>query len=82
MGKPWFGAKAYGIGIAPKSVEGWIATLVYVVAVLGATAIGRRLNAEPWMIGLAGLILTIALLALSVIKGDHQSWRWRWGGKD
>ena len=82
MSKPWFGPKTYGIGVAPKSVEGWIATLVYVVAILAVTAIGHRLGAEDWMIGAAGLVLTIALLALTVIKGDHRPWRWRWGGKD
>lgn len=81
MSKPWFGAKTYGIGFSPKSLEGWIATLAYVVVVLAGAAVGRRWGAEPWMVGLGGLGLTIALLALAVIKGDGQPMRWRWGDK-
>lgn len=81
MNKPWFGAKTYGIGVGPKSVEGWIATLVYAAVMMGGNAIGRRLGAEPWMLGVGGLVLTLAFLALAVIKGDHQPMRWRWGGK-
>jgi len=81
MSKPWFGAKTYGIGFSPKSVEGWIAMLVYVVAVLAVTAVGKQWGVEPWMIVLAGSGLTLGLLALAVVKGDGQPLRWRWGDK-
>jgi hypothetical protein len=67
--------------VGPKSWEGWVATAVYVVAILTLSGVGRRFGVEPWMIGAAGLALTIGFLALAVFTGDHQPWRWRWGGK-
>lgn len=81
MSKPWFGSKTYGIGIGPKSLEGWIATSVYVAAILTLSGAGRWFSVEPWVIGVAGLVLTMGFLAVAVLTSDHQPWRWRWGGK-
>jgi len=81
MSKPWFGAKSYGVGISPKSLEGWLSILAYGVSIGATCILGRRFDAPPWMIGLAVLVLTIALFVLAVVKGDHQPWRWRWGGR-
>lgn len=81
MSKPWFGAKTYGIGIGPKSWEGWVVTAVYAVAILTLSGVGRRFGVALWVIGTASLALTIGFLVLAVLTADHQPWRWRWGGK-
>ena len=81
MKTPWFGAKAYGIGISPTGLAGWLCLLVYVAGMGGAVTLGQQLGLAAWMVGLTMLALTIGLCAVIVIKGDQQPWRWRWGGR-
>jgi len=32
MSKPWFGPRKFGVGLTPVSWEGWVGTLLVVVA--------------------------------------------------
>ena len=84
--KPWFGQKRFGMGLGPATWQGWLALILYVMALGWSLSRARLLFADQdlgekvgW--GLSAL-LTVALLALIVIKGDRRPWRWRWGGKD
>jgi hypothetical protein len=81
MGKPWFGAKTYGIGIAPKSPAGWIAVAVFAGAVMAIPPLAAHFAAPAWAPGLAIGALTIGFVILVLAKGDGRPWRWRWGGR-
>jgi hypothetical protein len=80
MSEPWFGPKAYGIGLSPKSRPGWAALAIYIVAMAATGPIVDSLDAPSWVIWAVFAALTTALLALVFIKSDRQPWRWRWGG--
>ena len=79
MGKPWFGAKAYGIGIGPKGVGGWLSVLIYTLAVISVVFVPSWFNVSWWIVGLILLVLTVALFVLVALKNDGEPWRWRWG---
>jgi hypothetical protein len=79
MGKPWFGVKRYGVGLAPCSVEGWLAVAAYVVAMAATAPIVNALHLPIWFIGIGFLIATAALLGLVAVKNDGKPWHWRWG---
>ena len=81
MGEPWFGAKAYGVGIGPKSRAGWIAIVAYLVLMATVPVACRSLSWPAWAIPAALGLLTVGFLILMVLKGDGQPWRWRWGGR-
>jgi hypothetical protein len=79
VGKPWFGAKRYGVGLSPCSVEGWLALAVYVVAMAATASAVRALHLPTWCIGIGFLIETAGLLALAAVKSDGKPLHWRWG---
>ena len=81
MKKPWFGVKAYGIGIGPKSFPGWVSVLVYAAAMGGATPFGEWLKLPFWRAGAFMLAMTVGLLVLMAVTSDGKPWRWRWGGR-
>jgi hypothetical protein len=81
MGEPWFGAKAYGVGLSPKTPAGWIATLVFVVVMVGAVPVGRLLHAPRWASFVVLALAPAAFLALAIWKSGGTVWRWRWGGR-
>ena len=81
MGKPWFGSKTYGIGLAPKSPAGWASLAIYALAMIVAGPALKRLAAPAWILWAVLAGLTIVMLALVFIKSDRQPWRWRWGGR-
>ena len=83
MKKPWFGVKAYGIGIGPKSLPGWLSMFAYVAAMVGVSTLGGWLNPPPpsWIVGAIMLALTVGLFVLIGLKSDGKPWRWRWGGR-
>jgi hypothetical protein len=81
MGEPWFGAKAYGIGIGPKSRAGWIAIVAYLVLMATIPIACRSLTWPDWTIPIALGLLTAGLLLLMNLKSDGEPWRWRWGGR-
>jgi hypothetical protein len=81
MTEPWFGPKAYGIGIAPRSPRGWAALGVYVLAMAATGPVVEHFAAPRWVIWIAFALLTAALLVLMYVKSDRRPWRWRWGGR-
>jgi hypothetical protein len=81
MGEPWFGPKAYGIGLSPKTPAGWISVAAYMAAMAAARLIGRQVSAPRWAAWLAPSTLTLAFLALVLVKSDRRPWRWRWAGR-
>jgi hypothetical protein len=81
MKQPWFGPKAYGIGVSPASPAGWIATALFVLAVVAAASLGPRLHLSAWTIRLILLALVSGFFALVRWKGDKALWKWRWGGR-
>jgi len=81
MSEPWFGPKAYGIGVSPRSPAGWAAVGVYVVAMAATGPVVRYLAAPTWIIWLSFAVLTVGFLALTILKSDRQRRRWRWGGR-
>jgi hypothetical protein len=80
MGKPWFGAKTYGIGVGPKSPAGWTSVVVYCVLML-VTPTAMRSVGPHWAGLAAGGLITVGYLVLVALKSDGAPWRWRWGGK-
>jgi hypothetical protein len=81
MTQPWFGPKAYGIGLSPKGAKGWLALGLYVLGMIATGPVVALLRAPTWAIWITFTLLTAALFALIVLKSDRRPWRWRWGGE-
>lgn len=81
MEKLWFKRKRYGWGWIPSTIEGWIATIGYVVVVVAAFVIpATQGQSQPeliqWIIFGA---MTIVLIITAYEKGETP--RWQWNGK-
>ena len=72
-GKPWFAPKRYGYGAAPVTWEGWIATMVFIVAF--GLCVGLLQGMLRW---LGGAVLVGIFAGLACAKTDGGC-RWRWG---
>jgi len=85
--------KRYGWGWGfPSRWQGWVALAVFVIAVLAGGVLLPLLLRDQYrdqnafitaylaIFGIYTLILTTALIALCVWKGERP--RWRWGGPD
>ena len=81
MGEPWFGVKEYGFGISPKGTAGWVATVVFVLAMAATPSLVAALHGPHWTIYAGFAALGVIFLALMAAKSDGRLWRWRWGGK-
>jgi len=76
----WFGAKRYGWGWTPVTWQGWVATVAYIVAVVGwlvyrrnDLALGLHFDVlAAWPM----LVLTALFIAVCWIKGERPRWRW------
>ena len=79
MPKPWFGAKTFGVGIGPRSLEGWLLTGAYALAMLIVTPVVVTLHAPVWWMFVSFGLLTAAVLIAALLKSDGAAWRWRWG---
>jgi CDP-diglyceride synthetase len=67
--KYWFGPKRFGIGISPKTWEGWVCVIVYCLAML----LFRRLaHPTPGALAGVGIVLTILLFAVMFAKYGSQ----------
>lgn len=78
-GKYWFPAKRYGWGWGPPTTwQGWIVLLGYIAAVI---SIWVLLSPErhPLLFPLGIVLVTSALIAICLRKGEPPAWRW--GGK-
>jgi hypothetical protein len=75
----WFTQKRYGYGAGlPISWQGWVAILVYMAVVLGASLLVGR---SPWAAGSA-IVTATAILLVVCARTTRGGWRWRWGDKD
>ena len=85
--RAWFGHKRFGAGFNPKTWEGWLSTLTFVVVVAGGLKLildrGAGLPA-PGLIGTAWVVATaVAFLVLVWIKRDRSKpVKFRWGFRD
>jgi hypothetical protein len=79
MPKPWFGAKSFGVGIGPRSIEGWLLTGAYVVAMVAVTPLVVGLHVPIWWVFVSFGLLTAGFLIVALLMSDGAAWRWRWG---
>jgi len=59
MKRGWFGPKVFGWGASPASWEGWLATLIFVLAMVGAM---RFFAERPH-----GWIAPVAVIAVYIV---------------
>lgn len=64
MKRGWFGPKLIGWGASPASWEGWLATLVFVIAIGGAGVLFPGNTTEAWIA--RGVVIS-AYLAVVVL---------------
>jgi len=75
----WFAPKRYGIGSGlPISWQGWLVTLVYAGAAVGAAALFRD---RPLQMVATLIPLTVVFLVIAS-RTTRGGWRWRWGEDD
>jgi len=75
----WFAPKRYGIGSGlPISWQGWLVTLVYAGAAVGAAALFRD---RPLQMVATLIPLTVVFLVIAS-RTTRGGWRWRWGDDD
>ncbi len=75
----WFVNKTYGWGWTPATWQGWLATLLYLLVILGSVGILSRY--EPDIRGIIGFfvldtVATVLLLVICVKTGETPEWRW------
>jgi hypothetical protein len=81
----WFRQKTHGFGATPTTWEGWLASLVFLVVVLGMNAaiiVLAPTNRAAAAYFVAGVIIVIVLFCVFAAAKTEGGWRWRWGGKD
>ena len=79
----WFKPKRYGYGATPATWEGWVATMVAILLVVGSILamnfLVDRGNALAWLVW-AGLIALVTLWFVRFSRRHTDGeWRWRWG---
>lgn len=89
MSNDWFRPRRYGYGAEPAGWKGWLATALFIAAVLGASLLivaalrGGGLSVPSAIaIWIAGLAVATILFVRFCRSRTHGEWRWRWGGKD
>jgi hypothetical protein len=80
MNKLWFKRKRYGWGWYPVTWQGWVATLVYVVLVLGFALTIDENSSVPNEIFFTFLfpvlLLTLTFIRIAYKKGEKPKWQW------
>jgi len=74
----WFAPKKFGFGAVPATWQGWVATLVMVLAAALIANLAEH-RSPVWLALLAPLL--IGYIGLVWAKTDG-GWRWRWGKGD
>ncbi len=69
MRKPWFGPKRLGIGVSPRSWEGWVATLVFILAFVGLHRVLPQDTAWLWL-GRLGALILFGLVIYATYDGN------------
>jgi len=83
--KAWFRAKRYGWGWGlPVRWQGWVAIAIYAVAMTASPLLLLLRDGDIYGVAVVifatTTILTAALIALCMWKGERP--RWRWGDPD
>jgi len=73
MKKIWFKRKQYGWGWYPYSKEGWIVTIIAVLAIL---VIGLNYGGTPYFIP---SVIAIALILILIARKTGEEPKWSWG---
>jgi len=63
MPKGWFGPKVVGWGASPRSWEGWLATIVFVAAL-----IATRIFIAPWLAAFFEVPRAVVIVVAFVIE--------------
>jgi hypothetical protein len=72
----WFPAKRYGWGWGPPTVwQGWFVLVVY-FALIAAAAMFFLSSNDTFAFIISTIVLTGALIAVCVVKGEPARWRW------
>lgn len=78
----WFKRKTYGYGWTPATWQGWVIVVTYIVLVGLIANRGKFYTDRADVLGgivIPIVLLTAALIATSVLKGERP--RWQWGKK-
>lgn len=75
--KLWFKSKSYGWGWTPASKEGWIATIVFIAAVIYVATEYAENNTPMFLGSLLALVAVFILIAYYTGEKPH----WSWGKK-
>lgn len=65
MKRGWFGPKRIGWGASPASWEGWVATVVFVVAIVGVSLLVPGNAAVAWIARGAVLVVYLGVVVLT-----------------
>jgi len=77
----WFPAKKFGWGWGPpRTWQGWLVLVAYVLLVVGAIPVLRPGQAPLKFIGFS-LLLTLILIAICWMKGEPPRWRSGFAGR-
>jgi hypothetical protein len=78
--KLWFKAKTFGWGWQPVSWEGWVLTLLYIVALVqvALTTNAQAHSGSDFLISFSipFIVNTIFFLTICYIKGEKPGWHW------
>ena len=75
MRNPWFGPKRFGIGVSPKSWQGWISTLVFILAFVGMHRVFSTDTIWLWIGRLGVAILFGAVIYVTYERDDFRDFR-------
>lgn len=83
--RAWFGPKQYGIGYSPVSWEGWIATAVFILILVGGIEAIQAfvpVPPGPWrpVVGVSWVAIAGGIFFMFARSRTEGEVRWRWGG--
>lgn len=81
MNKIWFKAKEYGYGWYPATWEGWLVTLIYVVAITFLVFIFEQ-NVSGLLWQYLGMVFGLSLMLIFICYKKGEKPGWRWGNKN
>ncbi|MDX8529463.1 hypothetical protein RFM41_18145 [Mesorhizobium sp. VK25A] len=76
-GDKWFRPKRFGYGATPDNWKGWAFMVVWIAIVVALSVALLHAGAAAWLVVLAVIALTGAIIPLIKAKTDGD-WRWRW----
>ncbi|MGH8156988.1 MAG: hypothetical protein ACREPQ_02620 [Rhodanobacter sp.] len=70
QGGGWFGPKRWGWGIAPRTWQGWVTTVVYIALMVALPRVVSPRTEHPEFMG-AIVTLTVVFLAICIWKFER-----------